>query len=297
MVLWRNLCLSALLAACFMGAAPAGASEIATAVDVDPSARLTSAGAVRPVITGNRLSQGDRVETAGSGQVQVRFDDFTRMVVGPNSSLEIDQVLMQSADTASRFAVSTVRGSFRFLSGKSSKNAYQIRTPTATLGVRGTTFDCWVDQLGQTFCAILWGRVRFCGLQGGSEVNCRDVGGRCSIVFADRNGTVQTPGSDEQAGEIVSTGFPYLFSQQSLLRSFRTRTNACSRYTRVFEQRAIEEGSEEGAAGDPVTAPDTSTPPTDRPGGKNAGPVIEKIIDKIKDEEEGEGECDPEFGC
>ena len=40
-------------------------------------------------------------------------------------------------DTARQVSINAVRGAFRFITGKSSKDAYSITTPTATIGVRG----------------------------------------------------------------------------------------------------------------------------------------------------------------
>ena len=59
------------------------ASEIGTAVDVDPNAVLRVSGSSRTIISGNRVSQGDVIQTSGRGQVQLLFDDRTRIVVGP----------------------------------------------------------------------------------------------------------------------------------------------------------------------------------------------------------------------
>ena len=80
---------------------------------------------------------GDSILTGPSGQAQVRFRDDTKLVVGPNSTMIIDAFVFNDDDTARQISINAVRGAFRFITGKSPKDAYSITTPTATIGVRG----------------------------------------------------------------------------------------------------------------------------------------------------------------
>jgi hypothetical protein len=45
--------------------------------------------------------------------------------------------VFSDSDTARNISINAVRGAFRFITGKSPKDAYSITTPTATIGVRG----------------------------------------------------------------------------------------------------------------------------------------------------------------
>jgi hypothetical protein len=49
----------------------------------------------------------------------------------------IDAFVFNNDNTARQVSINAVRGAFRFIIGKSSKDAYSITTPTATLAVRG----------------------------------------------------------------------------------------------------------------------------------------------------------------
>ena len=80
---------------------------------------------------------GDRIITGPIGEAQVKFRDNTKLVVGPNSMMIIDAFVFENDDTARKISINAVRGAFRFISGKSPKDAYSITTPTATIGVRG----------------------------------------------------------------------------------------------------------------------------------------------------------------
>jgi hypothetical protein len=80
---------------------------------------------------------GDQILTGPIGEAQVKFRDNTKLVVGPNSKMVIDAFVFNNDDTARKISINAVRGAFRFISGKSPKDAYLITTPTATIGVRG----------------------------------------------------------------------------------------------------------------------------------------------------------------
>ena len=80
---------------------------------------------------------GDRIITGPIGEAQVRFRDNTRLVVGPNSTMVIDAFVFNEDDTARQISIEAVKGAFRFITGKSPKDVYTIKTPTSTIGVRG----------------------------------------------------------------------------------------------------------------------------------------------------------------
>jgi hypothetical protein len=85
----------------------------------------------------NPVYSGDRISTDAIGNAQIKFRDDTKLVVGPNSTLVIDAFIFDKNDTARQVSISAIKGAFRFISGKSPKDVYTIKTPTATIGVRG----------------------------------------------------------------------------------------------------------------------------------------------------------------
>lgn len=232
------------------------AKELATAMNVDQTAFVRVSDSARVIISGNRLSRGDVIETQKAGQVQLLFDDQTRIVVGPNSRLIVEDVLMKSERSASRFAVTAVKGSFRFITGASSKSSYEIRTPTATMGVRGTTFDFAVNGKRETDLAVLYGSVKLCGRAG----ECKYVNRGCNLAYSDRGGRLGKPETRKEGAERISSGFPYLFSQNTLMRTFRTHTGSCRRYTRLAVSLAMENGTEVQGVNSPAST--TNSPGT-----------------------------------
>src|SRR5690606_39715531 len=79
----------------------------------------------RVLVVGSDVSVGERIVTGPSGRVQLLFQDQTRIVVGPRSTLVIESYLLNGNQT-NRFAVDALAGTFRFISGNSPKSAYSI---------------------------------------------------------------------------------------------------------------------------------------------------------------------------
>ncbi|MCP8882086.1 FecR domain-containing protein [Devosia sp. XJ19-1] len=146
-----------------------------TAVGVKPDAVSRLGSADRILVVGADVSVGEKIVTGPSGNVQLLFDDRTRLVVGPRSTLEIETYLLNGTG-ADKFAVNALAGTFRFISGTSPKSVYSIDTPTASIAVRGTKFDLTVGG-GQTLTLLYEGALTQC--QGGT---CVDLTKRCDIA-------------------------------------------------------------------------------------------------------------------
>ncbi len=76
------------------GAALADASGKALGVDQD--ARAETRAEVKQLTVGSDIFIGDRVITDARGLVQIKFSDSTKLVVGPNSALLIEDYLLRN---------------------------------------------------------------------------------------------------------------------------------------------------------------------------------------------------------
>lgn len=148
----RKLIAGALAACLIFVPASAFADAAGSAKGVTPLADAALEGATRTLVVGSDIFIGDQVTTGPKGQVQILFADNTKLVVGPHSSLRIDDYLLRNDGNAGKFVVDMLSGSFRFATGNGPKNRYEINTPTGTIGVRGTRFDVFV---GPDFTYIL----------------------------------------------------------------------------------------------------------------------------------------------
>ena len=81
------------------------------------------------------------IETGDESATEFVFLDETRLALGPNSSLVLDRFVFDPASDTGSFVMTATAGVFRFVSGKLPKKAYEIHTPTATIGIRGTVFS------------------------------------------------------------------------------------------------------------------------------------------------------------
>lgn len=217
---------AALLAA--GGVQPGSAAQPAgNAVAVVQSANVEGGGGSRVLEVKAPVFMGDKVKTGKSGQAQLLFLDKTRMVVGPGSQLAIDSFVYQGGGaTARQFTISAVKGAFRFITGASAKQAYVIRTPTATIGVRGTRFDFTVNRDGTTNLALYEGGVRLCDRA--TPRHCTVLTGSCSVIVLAPKKDFRWVKNINERADMFRRLFPYAFSQASLRRDFRVASGGCN---------------------------------------------------------------------
>lgn len=231
------------------------AAEIATVVATSGQVGAQLNGQPVGLNGGARLEEGVIIATGEGGIVQIIFDDGTRMAVGPNSRMVIESVLMLDTGKAETFAIEAISGSFRFLTGASDKDVYEINTPAATLGVRGTEFDFFATALF-TIDVTFDGTVLMCT----EPDTCVEVGPSCQVGRADILAAAQLL-DDLDASIALEEGFPFIYSQISLRTAFRTSIRDCSHLVDVdfwgnFDPDLIEPRG-------PLDAPDPSPPPVD----------------------------------
>ena len=91
---------------------------------------------------GDPLHEGDVISTSATGYTQISFKDGTRLTLRPNTVFAIDRLSDTAGQEAALFRL--VKGGVRALTGLISKRnprAAQIDAVTATIGIRGTSFD------------------------------------------------------------------------------------------------------------------------------------------------------------
>jgi FecR-like protein len=104
-------------------------------LDVNRNAR-------RPKV-GDELHAGDSVVTGADGEVHLDMEDGGYMGVRPNTNLRVSEFRADGGDS-DRSVLDLVQGSFRAVTGWIAKlggKSYAVRTPTVTIGVRGTEHE------------------------------------------------------------------------------------------------------------------------------------------------------------
>lgn len=218
--------LKSLLVVCCVLLLPSQAlANIGKVIGVEQGAEVTRAGKSQPLRTGMEVASGDSISTDGSGLVQLVFVDETKIAIGPNARMTLNVTMLRGNKKAKNFAVQALGGSFRFISGKSKKRAYSIQTPTATMAVRGTTFDIWVAPGAQSAMLILQSRVEMCGQNG----NCQETGRKCNLLATTQSGSIGRSVDQESYEQAVNEGFPFVQSQEQLLIPLQTNVTGCGR--------------------------------------------------------------------
>ena len=122
---------------------------------------------VRTLLIGAPVVQNDVIRTAVRSATQLIFLDETTLAMGPESEVVLDTVIYDPGTSVGRFAVSAVSGVFRFVSGNLRSEQYVVKTPVATIGVRGTIFDLVVEkETGATTVVLIDGAVHVASLEG-----------------------------------------------------------------------------------------------------------------------------------
>lgn len=137
----------------------------------------------RDLVLKDMIYRNELISTAGDSGTQISFVDQTNLTVGPNSDLVIDEFVFDAgaADTA-KFSMRMTKGVMRFVSGKMKKTAYAIRTPTATIGIRGTILTVTVALDGTTTLSVAEGTATI------------SSGGATQSVAAGQSSTVSSAG-------------------------------------------------------------------------------------------------------
>ncbi len=132
--------LSALLASTALIGLPASAQTVGTAAAVNPATEGALGNATRTLKLGSEIISNETVRTSASGSTQIMFVDKTTLTIGPSSSVKIDNYVFNPAANTGEATLTFGKGIMRFVGGEISHNdRVIIKTPTATIGVRGGT--------------------------------------------------------------------------------------------------------------------------------------------------------------
>jgi hypothetical protein len=124
------------------------AEPVGQVKSLEGSASLIRAGAEQALAGGDPLLVDDVVVTKAGAAVGIVFRDDTTLAMGPGSRLVIDRLLFQPAANQLELGLGFDKGTFSVQSGQIAKLAPEkanFRTPTASLGIRGTSFLVKVD--------------------------------------------------------------------------------------------------------------------------------------------------------
>lgn len=137
---------AAALAAAGMAASPVMAQAVGVNAAIRNKVEIRGAATkkVRPAVLRERVILNDEVRTAAASQLQILLLDRTTFTVGANARVAVDRFVYDPARNSRSTGVSVTKGAFRFMSGRAlgrPSGPVSVRTPVATIGVRGTIFE------------------------------------------------------------------------------------------------------------------------------------------------------------
>jgi hypothetical protein len=183
--LWLAASLLLLIVGLARGAT--GDAEIGAVIQHDfTGARgLRTSGEERELFFNLPIYSAERVQTGAAASTALSFLDRTRLQVGPNSAVILDKFIYDPDRQVGDVALSFSRGLFRFVTGQmKNKDHFDLRTPPATLVIRGTKFVLYVGSDGRTEVSVFEGEVEVhpCGgaVQTAGPGQSVTVAGNCS---------------------------------------------------------------------------------------------------------------------
>lgn len=131
-------------------------ANIGSVTELTGSAQIKRGKQVIPVAKGTVVEQNDTVETK-NGKVKIIFKDDTQVSVTEHSSLVIDDFVYDPKAGTGKLGLKAASGTVRYVSGaiaKDPKNV-NIKTPTASIAVRGTDFVMSVNEIGSSMIILM----------------------------------------------------------------------------------------------------------------------------------------------
>lgn len=129
-----------------------------------PDAGRTELAATSPV------HRNELLETDSESAVEVIFADESKLTMGQNAKVTVDEFVYADPAT-SRSVINLTKGAFRFVSGKMAEDKVTLKTPTATMVIRGTELKIDVADDGQTEVSVLEGAIEMTSLIAGTALS------------------------------------------------------------------------------------------------------------------------------
>lgn len=129
------------------------------------------------------VEMNDSISTA-KAKAELTFEDKTTVKLNEHSKIVIDDFVYDPKKGSGKLAINMTLGTARYASGQIAKNNPQqvaIKTPTASIAVRGTDFSMTVDELGRSLIVLL----PSCDPKGGCVTGAIEVSTLAGVVLLD----------------------------------------------------------------------------------------------------------------
>jgi hypothetical protein len=165
---------------------------------------------VRTLSTGDDVRQEEIIAVGDASVGELMLRDETKVALGPGARLVLDRFVYDPDKSAGAIVLNLVKGGFRFITGIAAKPVYVIRTPTASITVRGTIFDVYIEESGAIWLLLHEGGIRVCN----DRDECRNLDDPCRVLRVAPGGAPEDPGTWDAlptAREVsFETAFPFV---------------------------------------------------------------------------------------
>jgi hypothetical protein len=160
------------------------ADNIGVAATVVNTVTGTQAAETRTLKSADPVFLDDKMKTGDQSKAQFLFLDETALSLGPKSEAVLDKFVFDPNVTGKKVVLNASVGVFRFVTGNLGSQNYEINTPTATIGVRGTIVSFSVTDtetcvlLDEGGVDVLGSNSRSAALSVPGQAVCMDNGNR-----------------------------------------------------------------------------------------------------------------------
>lgn len=137
----RELWTGVLLTLCVSLSGVHGAERIGVAAMVQDQVTGSMGAQTVTLSAGDSVFQRQVIKANANGRAQLIFVDQTVFSVGAGATVTLDEFIYEPNRKTGSIVLNISKGAFRFISGTSKPSTYSIKTPVATIGIRGTIFS------------------------------------------------------------------------------------------------------------------------------------------------------------
>jgi opacity protein-like surface antigen len=207
------------------------ADQIGSATRIVNKVTAEAAQAARNLSQGDGVAQNEVIAVDAESLGELRLNDDTKLALGPGSKMKLDKFVYDADKGTGAITVDLAKGAFRFITGIAKKNSYSIRSPNATITVRGTVFDVYVDANGDMWVLLHEGSIEICN----NANQCKVIKDPCGMVRAGGTGTLTDAATWNRQSALrevdFATAFPFVITPPLM--------DPAPRFTRVN----VEEGN------------------------------------------------------
>lgn len=135
-------------------------------------------GTRRALKVADDVHLNEMIRTEEDATARILFQDRSDLRIGPSAQIRLSSAVFSGGSST---AVQVTRGALRFISGDGPKGSYVVRTPVATIGLRGTGIGVVLSP-GRAYVTLLHGAAQVCSLSG----RCSELRSPCDYVVVDR---------------------------------------------------------------------------------------------------------------